>query len=246
MRLIDLELEDLERHWSFLGTRTNPVIRKASVLEASTLVSILSQYGQFPREIVRVFSRALTGLDRIKHACVVQELVSNIQEELGVYGSEQEEHTRMIAGPHYLVLRAEIQAWLGLDLNALRIYKVTASFLDEIETTVSTPNSAVVCGALLALEASAIGELRVVREIARRVETGTGRPMSDKLVRFFEYHANVVEVGHRDRLLQSIVASFTTPEEYEACSAGMTSVLTAMQHWWDALAQVNDETVGGH
>ena len=236
MQQIEMNVESLEREWSFLRIIDNPVLERAGTMDALQLARILGQYGQFPKQIVRIFSRALTGLDRAKHAGVVEEMVSNIQEELGIYGADQAAHSNMIAGPHYLVLRAEVKAWMGVDLNRQLPAAETTTFLSEIETLVSSDSPAIICGALLALEASAIGELRVVREIARRLEVTSGKVMSDELVRFFEYHANVIEVGHRDRLLKCVADCFVTQEDEDECMRGMTGVLSAMERWWSALA----------
>jgi hypothetical protein len=207
----------------------NPALAEAKHLGASALRYILVQYARFPRAIVDLLESARDNLGDW-HG-VPQELERNISEELG--GGDPR-------NAHYRLLRQGLLDEFGVDIESCNTSIGTNSFLISMAGLVGHSQPAVAAGAAYSIEASAVGELSVVRAIADELSRRTfGRRIHTEgsLHIFLESHIAGFEIGHEEGLRRALEPHLrSTEQRNKHFLSGCRSVMQAMDNWWMSLA----------
>lgn len=205
----------------------NIVIQKLDELSKEQLLYIISQYSQFPRNIVSVLVSAAYTFGYHGWTKFADELRENVFEELGGGGG----HIASEFGPHYSILRSELQRSFGVDVSEHSPSAATEKFLASMSRLVQSEPTKV-AGSIFALEASAVPELGIVSKLVKHLATLHGVEISRNLSRFFRFHMNEIEVGHRDRLIALCEDRLSEPASLTAFLEGFDLLLQAMDEWW--------------
>jgi Domain of Unknown Function with PDB structure (DUF3865) len=237
----------LKRHAAFDEWR-NPVLTHAryQTVTASTVARVLEQYSLLPATIVEFLT---IGEERLcKWEEVREELQRNIGEEMG---------SRTEGQTHYEILNTSTKRELRLLLSAAVPTPDTNEFLSQIKKGLHVQPLSATAGMLFALEASAVPELTIVAhainkyaELIGNVEkpitlseidwkNAAGSPGAGGLYTlnsFFAAHLFDFEIGHKDRLANTLENYIRTPDEIVGFQKGFESVLCIMDRWWENLA----------
>ena len=241
--------DTLGRH-AALDVQRNPVLLRAGRLtgEVSPVARVLGQYSLLPATIVEFLKIGKARLARWEE--VREELGRNIDEELG---------SRTDGQTHYEILTTAAGRELGLSLADVEPMAATEEFLDDIRLSLHKQPQAYVAGVLFALEASAVPELTVVASVINEYAALTGSAESPIILsetdwkpselsgrrtehnytlnEFFAAHLFDFEVGHRNRLAETLANYLVSPGEEAKFAEGFGSVLHVMDGWWEALAE---------
>lgn len=234
----------LKCHAAFDEQR-NPVLAriKHNPVVARNVAQVLGQYSLLPATIVEFLK---IGEDRLfQWEAVREELQRNIGEELG---------SRTKGQTHYEILKTSANRELGLLLSDAVPTPDTDKFLNQIRQDLFVRPRSYAAGMLFALEASAVPELTVVAHVINKYAEAIGnvenpitlseqdwKNASDPsghytLNSFFAAHLFDFEVGHKDRLAETLEKHLKSSDEIVGVQEGFESVLCIMDHWWDNLA----------
>jgi hypothetical protein len=236
----------LKWHAAFDEQR-NPVLArfKHEPVVARDVAKVLGQYSLLPATIVEFLKIGEVRL--CEWQAVREELQRNIGEEMG---------SRTQGQTHYEILNTSANRELGLLLSGAVPTPDTDKFLNQIRQGLIGQPRSYAAGMVFALEASAIPELTVVAhvinkyaEVIGNVENpitlseqnwkNTQGPVSHyTLNSFFAAHLFDFEVGHKDRLADTLENYIQTSHEMAGFQNGFESVLCIMDHWWENLATV--------
>jgi hypothetical protein len=174
---------------------------------------------------------------------VKDELLRNLGEEMG---------TRTGGASHVSILLRGLIEEAGLDVSAgAPPSAATANFIECLRMIVSDGTPYESAGALYALENSAVPELKIVAKLVNEFSIAAlGRPIVERdfgsveipndvpwnLNHFLAAHIMDFEVGHRDKLAVALAPYLATTKQRERFAAGFTSVLAAMEAWWNSMA----------
>lgn len=224
--------------YSCVDTNKNPFLKNEKTLTKNELEELITQYSLFPKNIISFFIAALYNLNYHNWTDISSELIRNLNEELGQHfdNDENEEHEKFLYRPHYVILREGILKGLSLDIKQTVAHQVTTNFLTTIKQTLDNDNPAIVGGATYALESSAIPELRIVSALTERLFELSNRTMPDSLKEFFLFHIDEIEVGHRDRLIETCSKYISSGKDMDDFEKGFREVLTTMDIWWTGLS----------
>ncbi|HEX7331521.1 MAG TPA: DUF3865 domain-containing protein [Pyrinomonadaceae bacterium] len=234
----------LKRHAAFDEQR-NPVLTriKPKPVVAQDVAKALGQYSLLPATIVEFLKIGESRL--FEWEAVREELQRNIGEEMG---------SRTEGQTHYEILKTSANRELGLLLSDAAPTPDTDKFLNQIRQDLFVRPRSHAAGMLFALEASAIPELTVVAHVVNKyaelignVENpitlsehdwkNTRGPVSHyTLNSFFAAHLFDFEVGHRNRLANTLEKYIQTSREMIGFQQGYESVLCIMDQWWENLA----------
>lgn len=212
----------------------NPFSKEDNILNKSELEKLITQYSLFPKSIISFFITALYNLNYHNWTDISNELIRNLNEELG-QPYENEEHEKFMYRPHYVILREGIINGLGIDIKNTIPNEHTTNFLDKIKQILDNDNPAIVGGATFALESSAIPELQIVSSLTERLFELSNKEMPKSLKEFFHFHIDEIEVGHRDRLIETCSKYIKTDDEMKEFENGFRQVLATMDIWWTGL-----------
>jgi hypothetical protein len=163
----DIEIELNSRMFTncaSVSVNRNIVLGAINTLHQDQLTYVLSQYFQFPRNIVSILVTAAYNFGYHGWTDVVAELRQNVFEELGGGGGQIASEF----GPHYSIVRKEFEKLFEVDLDESKPSPATTRFLDSMKLIVqSEPWTA--AGGVIAMEASAVPELGIVRKLVTRL-----------------------------------------------------------------------------
>lgn len=223
--------EELERrmfeNFDCVSMGKNIVFVQRNEMEQEQLLYIVEQYAQFPRNIVSILVTAAYNFGYHGWADLVVELRQNVFEELG--GNSGEIANEF--GPHYSILRKEIENVFSIDIHASKPSKATTAFLTKVKSIVDS-DPLVAAGGVFALEASAVPELEIVMKLVNHLAALRNKPLTKNLQNFFQFHVNDIEVGHRDRLINIVEHYLCNDENFSKFVQGYEMVLEAMDIWW--------------
>jgi hypothetical protein len=215
------------QNFDCVNTNKNIVFIQRNKLSEEQLLYIIEQYAQFPRSIVSILVTAAYNFGYHGWTDLVAELRQNVFEELG--GSSGEIANEF--GPHYSILRKEVQNVFSIDIHASHSSKATAKFLNTVKSVVDS-DPYIAAGGAFALEASAVPELEIVMKLVNQLAALKNKPLTKNLQNFFHFHVNDIEVGHRDRLINIIEHYLCNNENFSQFVQGYERVLEAMDIWW--------------
>jgi hypothetical protein len=215
----------LARHPA-VNVRLNPIIGHLPALTQRALLHVAVQYSIFPRHIVAILETAESALD--SWSGVAKELARNIAEETGAASC---------SGSHYSLLRDGFEHEFGLVLSDEDPATATALFLETCYALAGCNNAARAAGATYAIEASAVGEIEVLRCVLNRLSilrNGRGLRSGGALDRFIALHVETFEPEHeaglREALVPHICARVATEFEHS-----FEQMMSAMDTWWARL-----------
>lgn len=211
---------------SILDPENNPVSKNMQFQSTRSLVYVIEQYSTFPRLIVEMLRTAQHTL--APWATVADALDDNIQEELG---------SRTGGISHYNLLREGVLDEFGLDIQPVTPVGSTSAFHNECHGFLRSASLATAAGAIYAIEATSIGEIKCVAAIANEVSTrvnGRPLPIDGKVNRFLMEHIEDFEVGH-ERELRTALRPLLTTENQAEFNEGVQDVIDAMSRWWSGL-----------
>lgn len=243
MLLVTNNIKDLDslmiNEYLCVNNTKNPFAKIESSLSKTELEALVMQYSLFPKNIISFFITALYNLNYHGWTDISSELTRNLNEELGqpLDNDENEKHEKFLYRPHYVIHREGILKGLGLDIKQTVAKQSTNNFLTAIKQTLDSDNPAIVGGATYALESSAIPELRIVSSLTERLFELSDKPMPDSLKEFFLFHIDEIEVGHRDRLIDTCSKYILLDKDMVAFESGFRQVLATMDIWWTGLSK---------
>ena len=213
-----------------LNIATNPFMQNLSSFSAKELEMFLGQYCHFPRHIISILVSACYTMGYYKWNDVVLEIRENISSELG----DDYDDIAYKMPPHYSMLRMAIEEGFEMDINDIQIQKATNFFVHSLDKYMNAP-PANTAGAIYALEATAINELRIVCNITEYLFVQKNSIMPDLLKNFFEVHITDIEIKHRDRLFNVINQYIEDDTNAEEFYSGFKFTLDLMDKWWEDL-----------
>jgi hypothetical protein len=219
---------------SFMSVNQNRNIVLLSVnsISKEQLLYILSQYFQFPRNIVSVLVSATYTFGYHGWTEVVNELRQNVFEELG--GGCGEIASEF--GPHYSIVRKEVENIFGLDIDECSPSPATIRFIESMRGAAQSEPWRT-AGAVFALEASAVPELGIVLGLVKHLARVHRKPLSQNLLNFFKFHMKDIEVGHRDRLITLLENQLVDSLHHAKFLEGFDALLGSMDEWWIGLSE---------
>lgn len=210
----------------------NPVLKNIATGNDDQKLGALLQYSVFPKNIISMLTQACYSLSFYNWNHVSEELIQNINEELGVGEGSISNHKK----PHYTILRSVLREALDIDINLVSPNAATDRFVSEVKNILSVNNPIIVTGGVYALESSAIPELTIVKNIVLAILGNHKKEAPKLLLDFFDWHINEIEIGHRDRLLSMAQKEIKDDREWIDFEIGFRKVLTAMDAWWICLS----------
>lgn len=215
-----------------VNDQKNPVITKIESLNYNQKLFILGQYSIFPKNIISMLVAATYSLSHDSWSHVVEELIQNINEEMGVGDGK----IAKFSLPHYTILRKVFQNGFDVDINNIKPIKETTDFVEGIKDVLSSNSPEIVCGAVYALESSAVPELSLVKSIATSALDEKNQKYPSLMMDFFNWHINDIEIAHRDRLLEMVEMEINTDKGWNKFECGFRIVMDIMDIWWIKLA----------
>lgn len=214
-----------------VSSDANPVAQKAHALGADALTYLLGQYSIFPRQIVDLLNTARRSLDA--WPTVQDALVVNVEEEEG---------SRSGGVSHYELLKFGMLQEYGVGIEDVAAREATHSFLGICQGALEASDPAYVAGAIYAIEASSIGEIEIVQDLANRlslIQNGRALPKGSQLHTFLISHLEDFEVGH-ERDLKEALTPLLGEAEQKRFDLGFREILHAMDAWWHGLNREAD------
>lgn len=209
----------------------NPILKNLSNLTFDQKLSVICQYSLFPKNIVSFLIAATYSMSYHNWKSVVVELLQNINEEMGEGKGDIDEYHL----PHYTILRKVVDEGFGFDIIDVMPSIATANFIKGVKTTLEDKNPEFVCGAVYALESSAVPELTLVKELIVNTANERELKIPQLLLDFFDYHIDEIEIGHRDRFLTVVSQYITEKEKWSEFEDGFNTLMQIMDDWWIAL-----------
>lgn len=214
-----------EDHVAF-SEHTNPVRIGLHKSDTKLLAHVVLQYTLFSKRIVRFLEIAR---DSVRDwPPVIAELDRNIAEETG---------SSTDGVSHYELLRRGMLEDFGVSIDAVSPSRATAAFIKSAELCLSNNDPAFAAGAVYGIEATAPGEITVLRDVVNEYSVRLhGKALSHaSIVLFFlDAHINDFEIGHRDGLQQAL-APFLVENNRSTFQEGFHAILYTMDTWWSEL-----------
>jgi hypothetical protein len=211
----------------------NPVNVNLGTWSKEQLGYIIQEYSGFSNAAIHMFLEA-----RIRNhwPALAAEITRNMDEEMGIL-------TRGI--PHLELMRHGYRAELGIETDGLRYSPVTDDFIDRMNGLFRTNDNANLAGVLLAFEATAVDEFRIVERMLRRYKEMVGGEIAaDSLTG--EYIAGHVVPGASDvdndpemdhcLGMMRAVGTDAPDQDLQPVVRGFLSVCLELNRWWEQLA----------
>ena len=234
MKLISEKFDNkLKNDFISVSRDNNPVFSQIRNISFSQKLEVIKQYSLFPKNIISMLVSAAYSLSYHNWDKVVEEILQNINEEMGGGKGRITKHNQ----PHYTVLRQVVQDSFQENINSVKPTKSTQNFIDNIKKILIHETPEVVAGGVYALESSAVPELFLLREFVLSAAQDKNVNISQTFLDFFEWHINDIEVEHRDRFMKMLSSYIKTNEQWILFEDGFNSVMNTMDCWWTELNQ---------
>lgn len=215
----------------------NPVAVAAGALRPEDLAFVLQQYSLFSKNISSFLLDAYFVMAHAEWDGLADELTQNIQEEFGhepgTSGRDSGSRPRRL--PHYVLLRRGLLEGLEVDVAKVTPSPSTLAFMLGIRGVMNDVSAARVAGGAYALESSAVPELIMVYDWAKRLFALKQRPVPKAVAVFFESHIDELEVGHEQRLKHVCGAYIQSSTAEADFKSGFLEVMAVMDRWWEGL-----------
>ncbi len=214
-----------QRLFPSLTSNGHPVLKIKKQLTEDELKKIIQQYSVFSYEAIHMLLDAMIRCHTWPILC--NELQENIEEEKGKF-------TRGV--PHLEIMRQGYLQELRIDTTDVTPLNVTAEFISKMKKTFRGHNVPFLCGALMALEGTAIEEFcimdQIVNDYCRKAKIPTSELILTK--EYIEGHKDF-EIGHESHLIES-ASSYVDENNYSDVKEGYTTVCFLISNWWNGLA----------
>src|SRR3990167_5688212 len=140
-----------------LSTETNPVYVNLPGLSDDEIKFLLKEHSGFTNEAIHMF---LDANIRMSWKEVREEIERNMRDELGEFTIKNV--------PHLELMRAGYRDEMGIETENLKYSEPTVMFLNKMRAIFKNADNAFTCGALLALEATATAEFKVIEKHIHR------------------------------------------------------------------------------
>jgi hypothetical protein len=224
------ELEKLISHkYGALNVDTNPAVVNLNDWKKEDIEFLVKEYSGFSNDSIHLFYDALIHLewDGVK-----AEVQRNLAEEMGSL-------TKGV--PHLVLMRRGYKQELGVETEGVQYSACTEQLLNKMRAVFRSSNNAYLCGALLALEATATFEFKGVEKILRALKhrIDGGEINADSLTgEYILGHVADAPTGENPEDdhyagMRSAIGTYITPEKGEALTKGFVAVCTALNSWWE-------------
>ncbi|GAB1539654.1 hypothetical protein NUACC21_23210 [Scytonema sp. NUACC21] len=204
-----------------VNDKKNPVVQNISNASFKQLTHIIQQYSIFTKELVFFTESARKKAFEAGWLEVAYELQENIAEELG-------SGTQGIS--HYVLLAEGLEEGLNQPMKNINPSSTTLKLLRNLKI-VFDREACYVLGATYAIEATAVAELNMIREIIKKMVQGS---LPNSLQYFFNMHLNEWEPEHEEDLKKT-VAIYLELQDFEQFEAGFRAFMEAIDAWWKDL-----------
>jgi hypothetical protein len=227
-------VDGMRRYFPALTQDKNPVIEFLHKFSSPQLRFIIEQYTVFSNAAIHMFLEA-----RIRNgwASLTEEIVRNMNEEMGV----------LTAGiPHLELMRRGYLIELGIETDAVVPTAGTHDFIRRMNSLFCSHDNTFLAGALLAFEATAVEEFRMVATILRRYkgllggaiepESLTGRYIAGHVAEEGGDRADDPEMEHHLGMVKAIGDNVVGSGGLRRLSRGFLSVCLELNRWWEQVA----------
>lgn len=209
----------------------NPITKKIDSLSYKQKKDVIFQYSLFPKNIISLLVTASYSLSFYGWKNVVEELIQNINEEMGIGEGKISKYSL----PHYTILRKMLRVSFDKDVINIVPNKYTTNFIQKMKNVLEQNEPEIVCGAVYALEASAVPELTIVKELVISSLKDIGKEPPKLLLDFFDWHINDIEIEHRDRLIEMVSMEINNEVSWAMFERGFEATMSIMDAWWEGL-----------
>lgn len=229
MRSISIKLDNkLKDEFISVNKEKNPFFSKIKSITLDQKLEVIKQYSLFPKNIISMLVNAAYLLSYHNWDKAVEEIIQNINEELGEGKGKITKNYQ----PHYTVLRKVVQESFNENINKVIPNSSTNNFIREVKKVLSSEQPEIVAGGVYALESSAVPELFSLKELVISAAEDKSKTISQTFLDFFDWHVDDIEVEHRDRFLHVISVYIKTDQQWTAFEEGFNRIMKIMDNWW--------------
>ncbi|HYF04764.1 MAG TPA: DUF3865 domain-containing protein [Patescibacteria group bacterium] len=201
-------------------------IRTNMVASVGNIENALGQYYKLVEAIAPILLMVGCRAETDSMQGLMDELTENVGEERG---------SRTKGIPHKTLLQNALRNELRIDISGIKTNNATKNFLNSLMKSAMFETLSKALGRIYALEATAVPELIMVRELIKKFarREGIEIPAASELLEFIKIHVLDFEVGHESGLRNTLKPCNLNWEEFDK---GFLETLRDMQTWWDKLA----------
>ena len=212
-----------------LSTETNPVYVNLPGLSDDEIKFLLKEHSGFTNEAIHMF---LDANIRMSWKEVREEIERNMRDELGEFTIKNV--------PHLELMRAGYRDEMGIETENLKYSEPTVMFLNKMRAIFKKADNAFTCGALLALEATATAEFKVIEKLLRTLRERQGSKIASNSLtgRYILAHVNEEgsghnpEDGHYDGF-RIAIEKHIHRQNRNSFLRGFMAVCIALNNWWE-------------
>ncbi|MDQ3816183.1 MAG: DUF3865 domain-containing protein [Acidobacteriota bacterium] len=211
----------------------NPVVMNLESWTQLSLAFIIQEYSGFSNAAIHMFLEARI---RNRWPALTKEIMRNMDEEMGALSQ---------GVPHLELMRHGYRRELGIETDGLRYTAVTEDFINRMNGLFRDSDNTFLAGVLLAFEATAVDEFRIVERILRRYKELIGGEITDDSLTG-QYIAGHVMPGtptpDRDpemdhyRGMVDAVGGNVDDGNLRPLVQGFFSVCLELNRWWEQIA----------
>ncbi len=236
----NLKYEDLARElekligdkYGSLSTDTNPAITNLAHWQEDDIRFLVKEYSGFSNDSIHLFHDALI---RLEWDGVKEEVKRNLSEEMGALTNDV---------PHLELMRRGYKYELGVETEGVEYSQCTEALLTRMRRIFRNSNNAYLCGALLALEATATFEFKGVEKILRALKhkmDGGEIAANSVTGQYILGHVSDSPEGENPEDdhyagMRSAIGSYISAEKNNDLVRGFVSVCTALNSWWENIS----------
>jgi hypothetical protein len=226
-------LSTMRNQFPALQQASNPVVQSFGKFSTDDLAFIIKEYSGFSNAAIHMFLEA-----RIRNhwPALTEEIVRNMNEEMGTL-------TRNV--PHLELMRHGYRSELGLETENLSYSAQTTDFIARMTDLFKSPDNAFLSGCLLAFEATAVEEFRIVERILRAYQSSRGSQIAaDSLTGIYiaghvtpetSDPASDPEMEHYRGMMEAVGKNIDGSNIQELIR-GFLAVCLELNQWWEQLA----------
>ncbi|WP_020190434.1 DUF3865 domain-containing protein [Pseudomonas putida] len=228
--------KDLERliseQYSSLHVWRNPVVTNLECMGVSDIEFILQEYSGFSNDSIHLFHDSLI---RLQWSEVKAEVERNLSEEMGIL-------TNGI--PHLELMRVGYKQDLGVETENIAYTQCTEMLLSKMRKIFRTSDNAYLCGALLALEATATDEFKgveiILRTLKRKIDGGV-IPSDSLTGEYILGHVSESPDGSNPEDdhyagMRDSIGKYINKDNSASFVRGFVATCTALNTWWESIA----------
>jgi hypothetical protein len=212
-----------------LNAKTNPILLSLPGWSAAELAFVICEYSVFTNAAIHMF---LDARIRNHWEALGKEIVRNVEEEMGAL-------TRNV--PHLELMRFGHRHDLGIETDSHEPSAVTKGFVERMNRAFRSDDNAYLAGCLLAFEATAVEEFRMVDKFLHAYKKRIGGELregslTDVYIRGHVTHDdNDPEADHYAGM-RNAIGEYVDARNQKRFIRGFYAVATNLNVWWEQLA----------